>query len=146
MNKHLYMEGLDFKPMSAMMSKIELHSKNYSQTLRELKDHNPGFHRESIARLSSRGSVRNSSQGSLENSTFDSSNENSCFSTSKAPKLHRGFKLRPGLRPYRLGADSLTERVLAPLTVFGIVEDEEGESPEKKTGTDVGARILRRFY
>jgi hypothetical protein len=142
MNKHLHLEGLDFKPMSAMMSKIELHSKNYSQTLRELKEHNPGSHRDSKARLSARESVRNSSQGSLENSTFDSSNENYCFNASKAQTLHRSFKLRPALRPYRLGAGTLTDRVLAPMTIFGIVEDEEGESPEKK----IGARVLRNLY
>jgi hypothetical protein len=154
LNQHLHLEGMDFTPMSSLSMTIDLHNKQYSRTLRELKAHRPTSHREvksahrdlqsrrpaysnlraplssgrRMGGSSSKNSFYCSSKGSGDHSYTDITNENSCLTISKAPTKPRPSKLPP--RPPRPGVETQTDRLLTPLTVFGILEDDEVESPQ----------------
>jgi hypothetical protein len=154
LNQHLHLGGMDFTPMSSLSMTIESTNKQYSRTLRELKALRRTSPREvksanrnlqcrkpvnsnlrvtlSSVRRMAKNSSRNSfycfSKGSCDSSYTDVTNENSCLNISKAPTKPRTSKLPP--RPPRTGVETQTDRLLTPLTVFGILEDDEVESPQ----------------
>lgn len=140
MNQHFHLGGtVDFKPMSTLLTTIDLHSKQYCRTLQELKAYKPTTHRESssvlrpsrMVKQSSRASILSSSRMSSDNSYSEASNENNFSNIAKVPRYPTARSSSRTLppRPCKAAAETQTERILKPLNVFGIVEDEEVESP-----------------
>jgi hypothetical protein len=81
-------------------------------------------------RLRPRGTAANSKRGSCENSSNDASHDNFII-ISRAPRHTQtcSSRLRLQSKAVKAAAETQTDRVVFPLEVLGIAEDDEVESP-----------------
>lgn len=138
MNEHLHIGGA-VKPMSALLT-IDLNSKLYCRTLKELKDYKPTSQRDiniklkssryTRPKLSSRNSILCTSCTNRE-SIPETNKENSYLNISKA-HCHPGYWFSSRNLPPKVPkavAETQTSLAMSPVSVFDILEDDEVESP-----------------